>query len=95
MFSFTRVAYNACTTGGCATSPLSAPLLTGDSEHIMNIRGVMLYYLIVDMTPEDDDNIGLILGIVGGAVAAIALVILIIILICCYRRRSKRQQYDM
>ena len=95
MFSHTRVAYNACTAGGCATSPLSSPLLTGDPECIMNM--IVLWHLVVDMAPEETNNTntGLIIGIVVGVVGAIALVLLIIILIYCYRRRSKRQKYDM
>lgn len=97
ILSFVRVAYNACTAGGCALSPLSPPLLTGDS---VIVKGVMYpWYLIVDEAPivpeEESSNVGLIVGIVGGVVGGIVVVLIIIIIVWYCRRRSKQQQYQM
>lgn len=99
VLSLVRVAYNACTDGGCAVSPLSAPLLTGELNPLW-LQYVSYLYVLIDMEPTEEPesskiSIGLIIGIASGVACAIVVVLLIIIIIYCYRRRSKHQKYQM
>ena len=87
------MAYNACTAGGCAVSPLSPPVETGIVFISQNNELISLCY--ADVAPaEDEFPIAIIIGVVA-AVVIIVVIIIIIVVICYWCKKSKRKQYIM